>query len=437
MTANILVIGSGGREHSLAWALARSPGVQVVWVAPGNGGMVSAATEGSAAIAVALVAADDRMGLLRLCQNKAITLVVIGPEAPLAAGLADHLRAHGLTVFGPGADGAKLEASKAWAKQLMTQAGVPTAPSWLVTNRTEALDLLHRLGRPLVVKADGLAAGKGVTVAGTMAEAEAAVDRAFAGAFGHAGEQLVLEERLEGPEVSVLALCDGQDLVLLPPAQDHKRIGEGDTGPNTGGMGAYAPVPFLDQQDLEHMRSTIFLPVLATLQDRGIDYRGVIYAGMMLTATGPTVIEFNCRFGDPECQCLLPLLDGNLAAVLQACALGQLAQAPALGIRRSAASACVVAAAEGYPGPVRHGDAITDTGSESSRSMVFYAGVKRAETGQLQTAGGRVLASVGLGDDMDQAFEQAYNRLGRIDYAGKTVRSDIGYQVRRRQEALQ
>ena len=437
MTANILVIGSGGREHSLAWALAGSPGVQVVWVAPGNGGMVSAATEGSAAIAVASVAADDRTGILRLCQNKAITLVVIGPEAPLAAGLADHLRAHGLAVFGPGADGAKLEASKAWAKQLMTQAGVPTAPSWLVTSRTEALDLLHRLGRPLVVKADGLAAGKGVTVAVTMAEAEAAVDRAFAGAFGRAGEQLVLEERLEGPEVSVLALCDGQDLVLLPPAQDHKRIGEGDTGPNTGGMGAYAPVPFLDQQDLEHMRSTVFLPVLATLQDRGIDYRGVIYAGMMLTATGPTVIEFNCRFGDPECQCLLPLLDGNLAAVLQACALGQLAEAPALSIRRSAASACVVAAAEGYPGPVRHGDPITDTGSDNSRSMVFYAGVKRAETGQLQTAGGRVLASVGLGDDMDQAFEQAYNRLGRIDYAGKTVRSDIGYQVRRRQEALQ
>ena len=432
MTANILVIGSGGREHSLAWALARSPGVQSVWVAPGNGGMVSAATGGSAAIAVASVATDDRTGLLRLCQDKAITLVVIGPEAPLAAGLADDLRAHRLTVFGPGADGAKLEASKAWAKQLMTQAGVPTAPSWLVTSRREALDLLHRLGRPLVVKADGLAAGKGVTVANTMAEAEAAVDRAFTGAFGRAGERLVLEERLEGPEVSVLALCDGRDLVLLPPAQDHKRIGEGDTGPNTGGMGAYAPVPFLDRQDLEHVRSTVFLPVLAALRERGIDYRGVIYAGMMLTAAGPTVIEFNCRFGDPECQCLLPLLDGNLAAVLQACALGQLAQAPALTTRHSAACACVVAAAEGYPGPIRHGDPITDTGRPESRSMVFYAGVKRAETGQLQTAGGRVLASVGLGEDFDQAFDRAYNRLGRIDYAGKNVRSDIGHQVRRR-----
>jgi len=432
MTANILVIGSGGREHALAWALSRSPGVEAVWVAPGNGGMVSPATGGSAAIAVVPVAVDDGTGIVGFCRDKAVTLVVIGPEAPLAAGLADELREQGLTVFGPGADGAQLEASKAWAKQLMTQAGVPTAPSWVVTSRTEGLDLLHRLGRPPVVKADGLAAGKGVTVASTMAEAEAAVDRAFAGAFGRAGEQLVLEERLEGPEVSVLALCDGRDLVLLPPAQDHKRIGEGDTGPNTGGMGAYAPVPFLDQQALEHMRSTVFLPVLAAIRDRGIDYRGVIYAGMMLTATGPKVIEFNCRFGDPECQCVLPLLDGNLAAVLQACALGQLAEAPALSTRKSAACACVVAAAEGYPGPVRRGDPITDTGNASSEGMVFYAGVKRGETGQIQTAGGRVLASVGLGDDFDQAFDQAYNRLGRIDYAGKTVRSDIGHQVRRR-----
>lgn len=432
MTANILVIGSGGREHALAWALSRSPGVEAVWVAPGNGGMVSPATGGSAAIAVVPVAADDGTGIVGFCRDKAVTLVVIGPEAPLAAGLADELREQGLTVFGPGADGAQLEASKAWAKQLMTQAGVPTAPSWVVTSRTEGLDLLHCLGHPPVVKADGLAAGKGVTVASTMAEAEAAVDRAFAGAFGRAGEQLVLEERLEGPEVSVLALCDGRDLVLLPPAQDHKRIGEGDTGPNTGGMGAYAPVPFLDQQALEHMRSTVFLPVLAAIRDRGIDYRGVIYAGMMLTATGPKVIEFNCRFGDPECQCVLPLLDGNLAAVLQACALGQLAEAPALSTRKSAACACVVAAAEGYPGSVRRGDPITDTGNASSEGMVFYAGVKRGETGQIQTAGGRVLASVGLGDDFDQAFDQAYNRLGRIDYAGKTVRSDIGHQVRRR-----
>ena len=437
MTANILVVGSGGREHSLAWSLARSPGVRMVWVAPGNGGMASTATEESAAIAVAPAAATDRAAILKLCQDQAVTLVVIGPEAPLAAGLADHLRSHGLAVFGPGADGARLEASKAWAKDLMTQAGVPTAPAWVVTSRTEALDLLHRRGRPLVVKADGLAAGKGVTVAHTMAEAEAAVDRAFAGAFGRAGERLVLEERLDGPEVSVLALCDGQDLVLLPPAQDHKRIGEGDTGPNTGGMGAYAPVPFLDQQDLEHMRSAIFLPLLAALQARGIDYRGVIYVGMMLTATGPMVMEFNCRFGDPECQCLVPLLEGNLAAVLQACAMGQLGEAPPLITRRSAACACVVAAAEGYPGPVRRGDPITDTGAPGDGGMVFYAGVTRGEAGQLQTDGGRVLASVGLGDDVDQAFEQAYARLGHIDYAGKMVRLDIGHQARRRRAAPQ
>ena len=432
MTANILVIGSGGREHALAWALSRSPGVQTVWVAPGNGGMAGPARDGEAAIAVAPVPADDPMGIAALCREKAVTLVVIGPEAPLAAGLADELRDQGLTVFGPGADGARLEASKAWAKQLMTQAGVPTAPGWVVTSRTEGLELLHRLGRPLVVKADGLAGGKGVTVANTMAEAEAAVDRAFAGAFGRAGERLVLEERLEGPEVSVLALCDGRDLVLLPPAQDHKRIGEGDTGANTGGMGAYAPVPFLDRQDLEHVRSAVFLPVLAALRDREIDYRGVIYAGMILTAAGPRVMEFNCRFGDPECQCVLPLLEGNLAAVLRACALGRLAEAPALRTRDATACACVVAAAAGYPGPVRSGDPITDAGNGRSEAMVFYAGVERGKTGQLLTAGGRVLAAVGLGKDFDQAFEQAYDRVGRIHYAGKTVRSDIGHQVRRR-----
>jgi len=430
MTANILVVGSGGREHALAWCLARSPGVEAVWVAPGNGGMTSPAMEGSAAITTLAVAADDGPGLVKLCQDKAITLVVIGPEGPLAWGLADVLRRHGQTVFGPGAQGAQLEASKAWAKQLMVEAAIATAPSWVVTSRREAMDLLHHLGRPLVVKADGLAGGKGVTVANTMAEAETAVERAFAGAFGQAGERLVLEERLEGPEVSVLALCDGQDLLLLPPAQDHKRIGEGDTGANTGGMGAYAPVPFLSPQDLEHMRSTIFLPVLEALQGRGIDYRGVLYGGMMLTREGPKVIEFNCRFGDPECQCLLPLLEGNLAAVLHSCALGQLAEAPPLTTQDSMVSACVVAAAAGYPGPVRQGDLITDMGDSSGHGVVFYAGVKPTGAGQLKTAGGRILASVGLGHDFDQAFDHAYKRLAEIDYIGKTVRSDIGHQVR-------
>ena len=340
-----------------------------------------------------------------------------------------------LAVFGPGADGAKLEASKSWAKQLMTPGRCAHGPQLGGDQPEGSLGSAPASGgAPLVVKADGLAAGKGVTVATTMAEGRGGCGSGpFAGAFGRAGERLVLEERLEGPEVSVLALCDGQDLVLLPPAQDHKRIGEGDTGPNTGGMGAYAPVPFLDSQVLEQMRSTIFLPVLAALQAQGIDYRGVIYAGMMLTTTGPMVIEFNCRFGDPECQCLVPLLEGNLAAVLKACALGKLAEAPALTTRSSAACACVVAASEGYPGALRLGDPITDTGRPESQGMVFYAGVTRGVTGQLQTAGGRVFGQCGvLVTTLTRRLIRPTVVWNGSTTLAKTVRSDIGHQVRRR-----
>ena len=421
----VLVVGGGGRENALAWALARSQGVAAVWVAPGNGGTADIA--GCHQLAIAESDAD---GLLAACRTHAIDLVVVGPEAPLAAGLADRLRAAGLAVFGPGADGAQLEASKQWAKALMVAAAIPTAGYWPASSRDEALALLEAQGRPLVVKADGLAAGKGVTVADNLAEARAAIEEIFAGRFGGAGASLVLEERTEGPEVSVFALCDGQRMVLLPPAQDHKRIGEGDTGPNTGGMGAYAPAPLLDGAALETVRQQVLEPTLAALKARGIDYRGVIYAGLMLTATGISVIEFNCRFGDPECETLMPLLGPELAQVLLACALGRLDVAPALTIAPRC-SACVIAAAEGYPGEVRRGDRIDSSLASSASLQLFHAGSQRRADGSTVTSGGRVLAVVAQGDDFDAAFAAAYGGLAQVHFEGMTYRRDIGHQVRR------
>ena len=421
----VLVVGGGGRENALAWALARSHGVAAVWVAPGNGGTADIA--GCQQLAIA---ESDAAGLLAACRTHAIDLVVIGPEAPLAAGLGDQLRAAGVAVFGPGADGAQLEASKQWAKALMVEAAIPTAGYWPAEDRDQALAILEAQGRPLVVKADGLAAGKGVTVAENLAEARAAIEEIFAGRFGGAGASLVLEERTEGPEVSVFALCDGERIVLLPPAQDHKRIGEGDTGPNTGGMGAYAPAPLLDGAALESVRQQVLEPTLTALRARGIDYRGVIYAGLMLTPTGISVIEFNCRFGDPECETLMPLLGPELAQVLLACALGRLDLAPALTIA-PLCSACVIAAAGGYPGEVRRGDRIESSLESSASLQLFHAGSQRLADGSTVTSGGRVLAVVAQGDDFDAAFAAAYAGLAQVHFEGITYRRDIGHQVRR------
>ena len=416
----VLVVGGGGREHALSWALQRSESLERVWITPGNAG------SGEHALGIA---ETDSRGLIEHCQSNAVDLVVVGPEAPLAAGVADVLREAGIAVFGPGADGAQLEASKAWAKQLMQEAGIPTAGHWAVGTEAEALAVLDQVNRPLVVKADGLAAGKGVTVADSVDEAEAAIHEAFAGRFGSAGEQLVLEERLQGPEVSVFALCDGERIVLLPPAQDHKRLEEGDRGPNTGGMGAYAPAPLLDAEGLELVRQTVLEPTVQALRQRGIDYRGVIYAGLMLTANGPQVIEFNCRFGDPECQTLMPLLGPELGQVLQACALGRLDLAPTLQIAERC-SACVVAAAAGYPESPRKGDAIAIGFNSDGERQLFHAGTRRNDDGTLVTSGGRVLAVVAQGDDFDAAFANAYRNLDQVQFAGITYRRDIGHQVR-------
>jgi len=421
----VLVVGGGGRENALAWALHRSHGVQQVWVSPGNGGTQE--VEGCLQLSIA---ESDHDGLLAACREHGVELVVVGPEAPLAAGLADKLRAAGFPVFGPGADGAQLEASKQWAKQLMVEAGVPTAGYWKANSREEALAALEAQGKPLVVKADGLAAGKGVTVAETLEEARSAIEEIFEGRFG-AGASLVLEERTHGPEVSVFALTDGERMVLLPPAQDHKRIGEGDTGPNTGGMGAYAPAPLLDAAGLEQVRQLVLEPTLAALNSRGIRYQGVIYAGLMLTEHGPSVIEFNCRFGDPECETLMPLLGPELAAVLLACANGTLHQAPALSITPQC-SACVIAAAQGYPGEIRKGDVIYSELQPSGDLQLFHAGTQRQTDGRCLTSGGRVLAVVAQADTFDNAFERAYTGLAQVTFEGMTFRRDIGHQVRSR-----
>lgn len=424
----LLIVGSGGREHALSWGLRRCPSVEVVWIAPGNGG-TKGETSGGTSDQQVQIAETDAAGLLSHCRAEAIDLVIVGPEAPLAAGLADTLREAGIAVFGPGAEGAQLEASKAWAKQLMQDAGVPTARHWAVSSEAEALAVLKQVNCPLVVKADGLAAGKGVTVAESIAETQAAIEEAFGGRFGAAGAQLVLEERLQGPEVSVFALCDGERMVLLPPAQDHKRLEEGDRGPNTGGMGAYAPAPLLDQNGLEQVRQAVLEPTLKALRARGIEYRGVIYAGLMLTANGPQVIEFNCRFGDPECQTLVPLLGPELAQVLQACAHGRLDLAPTLTIGNQC-SACVVAAAKGYPNATRTGDSIDLRLDSDAQLQLFHAGTRLDQSGNLVSSGGRVLAVVAQGRDFDAAFAAAYGGLKQVHFDGIHYRRDIGHQVR-------
>ena len=422
---HLLVVGGGGREQALAWALRRCSGVEAVWVSPGNGG-----TEELGDCRPLAIGEQDAAGLIKACQQQAVDLVVIGPEAPLAAGVADRLRDAGVAVFGPSASGAQLEASKAWAKDLMKEAGIPTAGHWAVSSAAEGLQLLEEIQRPLVVKADGLAAGKGVTVAETIQETENAIREAFAGRFGAAGERLVLEERLQGPEVSVFALCDGERMVLLPPAQDHKRLLEGDLGPNTGGMGAYAPAPLLDQAGVAQVRELVLEPTLRALQSKGIQYRGVIYAGLMMTDAGPQVIEFNCRFGDPECQTLMPLMGPELARVLQACALGCLDLAPELTIARTC-SACVVAAAAGYPDAPRKGDEIKLRSDHDGQRQLFHAGTRREQDGRLLTSGGRVLSQVAQAEDFDRAFARAYEGLAQVSFEGMQFRRDIGHQVRR------
>lgn len=410
----VCVVGSGGREHALAHVLGRSCDVVVT---PGNPGI-----PGSVAAPATEIDAE---------------LYVIGPEAPLVDGLADELRASGRLVFGPGADGALLEGSKAWMKELLVAAGVPTAGHGSFTELDLALRFLDDMGDLFVIKTDGLAAGKGVLVTEDRAEADDAVRAYLSGeAFGDAGRRVVIEEGLTGPELSVLAVCDGHSAVPLAPAQDFKRIGEGDVGPNTGGMGAYSPVPVAGPDVVAEVMDKAVLPTLAELRRQGIDYRGVLYAGLMLTPQGMKVLEYNVRFGDPEAQVVLPRLRSDLADLLAGAAAGSLGEAPAYG---DDAAVTVVCASEGYPASPRTGDLITGIEAANGEEgvTVFCAGVASASEGSigaelpgqgtqnLVTAGGRVLNITGQGPDLATARERAYAGVTHIDWPGRYVRFDI------------
>jgi phosphoribosylamine--glycine ligase len=415
--SSVLVVGSGAREHALAWALARSPTVGELWATPGNPGIATVARTVDLPV-------SDVEGIANWAADRSIGLVVVGPEAPLALGLTDLLLARGVPVFGPTRAAAELEWSKAFAKDFMVRHGIPTAPFGAFTDLDAALAFVRESDRPLVVKADGLAAGKGVLVCATPDEAEAAVRTVLEErAFGAAGMRVVIEACLEGNELSVIALVDGERLAVLPAARDYKRLRDGDHGPNTGGMGSYAPVPEIDAATLAMVRNMVLEPTVSGLRAEGRPYRGALYAGLMLTSDGPRVLEFNCRFGDPETQVIVPLLGGDLAELLRACAGGRLA--PDEMEIRPGAAVCVVLAAEGYPERPRAGDPIggIDLGLETG-ALVFHAGTA-LHGGRLVTGGGRVLSVVGVGPDVDTATARAYTAADRIGFAGKQMRRDV------------
>ena len=414
----VLVLGGGGREHALCWALVRAPSVDVVLCAPGNVGIAEVAELHD-------VDPTDTAMVRELAVREGIDLVIVGPEAPLVAGVVDSLQAADIPVFGPTSEAARIESSKVFAKDVMAAAGVPTARHWAGNDAQSARAALRDFDQPYVVKADGLAAGKGVRICVDEAEAgEALTELMIDQLMGAAGSTVLIEEFLEGPEVSVFGLCDGSDVVVLAPAQDFKRVGAGDTGPNTGGMGAYCPYP-LDQAALDGLRDGVFRPVLAELAVRGARYVGVLYAGLVLAADGPKVLEFNARFGDPETQALLPRLSSDLAEVLAACAAGRLASTPApRWDERSAVT--VVLASGGYPAEYQTGKPISglDEAAAMDGALVFHAGT-RLDGDQVVTAGGRVLAVTGLADTVGQAREIAYAAADRIDFDGMQRRDDI------------
>lgn len=426
-TIDILLLGSGGREHALAAKLAASPLCGTLYIAPGNGGTVQVGEN------VAL-AEDDPEAVADFACETGVGLVVIGPEAPLVAGVADAVRAAGISCFGPGAEGAQMEGSKKFSKELMARAGIPTAAYGSFTDEASALAYVREQGAPIVVKADGLAAGKGVIVAATLEEAEDAVRECFQGAFGAAGSTVVVEECLTGPECSLLAFTDGKTVLPMATAQDHKRALEGDKGPNTGGMGVYSPVPIVTEDELAAMKQ-VMLDTVAELAAEGIDYRGCLYGGFMLTEDGPKVLEFNARFGDPETQVILPRLKNDLVEVMLACAEQRLDEVE-LAWRDEWAVAVVLTSA-GYPGSYEKGKVIR--GIEDAEAMedvtVYHAGTAVREDGELVTSGGRVLAVTALGDTFEAARDLAYEACEKIDFEGKTLRRDIGLRALRGREA--
>ena len=419
---NILLLGSGGREHALAWKLAQSPLCETLYAAPGNPGIAQDAT---------LVALDagDHPAVVAFCEARRIGLVVIGPEAPLVDGLADSLRGAGVAVFGPSQAAAQLEGSKGFTKDLCARAGIPTAAYDRATSLDTALAALDRHALPVVIKADGLAAGKGVVIAQTRAEAEAALADMFAGQFGGAGAEVVIEEFLEGEEASFFALTDGATILPFGSAQDHKRVGEGDTGPNTGGMGAYSPArvltPLLEGEAIER----IVAPTVRAMKEAGMPYSGVLYAGLMLTRDGPKLIEYNARFGDPECEVLMLKLKSDLLPALQAACDGELRD---FNLRwNDTAAVAVVMAARGYPEAPERGSIIRglDAAAAVPGVTVFHAGTTADVDGTIRATGGRVLTICGTGTTLAEARDAAYQAVGLIDWPEGFCRSDIGWRT--------
>lgn len=422
----VLIIGSGGREHALAWKVAQSPIVKGLWVAPGNAGTELLVERRGLAGGNVPLNAENVPELLDFAETVGIDLTIVGPEAPLALGIVDAFLRRKLAIFGPTQAGAQIEASKAFAKDFMARHKIPTARFAVFEDYQQAVEYLRQADFPVVVKASGLAAGKGVFVPEDRTRAEKALyEMLVRRAFGEAGEQVIIEERLYGQELSVLALSDGRTVVPLLPAQDYKRAFDGDQGPNTGGMGAYAPVPFVSQELLQEIQRTILQPAVDGLRKEGIPYVGVLYAGLMLTTQGPRVLEFNCRFGDPETQVVLPLLENDLVEVIQACIAGKLKDVR-LGFR-PAAAVTVVLASRGYPGPYEKGMVIQ--GLEHAEALddviVFHAGTRRA--GQnIVTNGGRVLNVTAVAPSLSDAVARAYEAVQHISFEGMHYRRDIG-----------
>ena len=417
---NVLIVGNGAREHALAWRITRSPSLTRLWVAPGN--------YGTGRIADNLSVGGSVEALTDAARDVSADLVVVGPEAPLADGLADALAAAGIPVFGPTRAAARLESSKSFAREVMLEAGAPGPEFAVFTEESEALDYLRRNPGPRVVKADGLAAGKGVAVCDDAAQAAQAVRACMSGrAFGDAGATALLEERLQGREVSVFAFCDGEHISPLAAACDYKRLNDGDGGPNTGGMGSYSPPEFWTPELCAEVERTIMRPVVNAMADRGTPYRGVLYAGLMLTADGPKVLEFNCRLGDPETQTLMPRLASDPLELMLACHEGRLNQVKARWDNRCYVG--VVMASGGYPDRYETGFEITGLeggAGDANAATVFTAGVAAGPSGRPVTAGGRVLTVTGGGDSIAAARETAYNRLREISFQGAQWRSDIG-----------
>lgn len=425
----ILVVGSGGREHALAWKIAQSEIVDEVFCAPGNPGMDEIGPCFD-------VDPTDLHKMQELVLQISPDLIVIGPEAPLAAGLSDALRARGFDVFGPSEKAAQLESSKGFSKDLMKRFEIPTAAYGRFTDLTEALDFLETMSPPYVIKADGLAAGKGVVICDALEEAENEVEAMMTGKFGDASTEIVIEEFMEGEEASIFVLTDGDGAIYLPPAQDHKRVGDGDTGLNTGGMGSYAPAPVIDARMMELVQTLIVEPLLSGMAEEDMPYQGVLYVGIMVTDAGPKVVEFNARFGDPECQVLMAGLPGDIVPALLTCATGGLVHghreiAEMMGVNAFQPSACVVMATEGYPESYPKGSIIEGISDANAVEgvTVFHAGTDRDSDAKLIAVGGRVLGVTAVGADLKEAVSRAYAGVGKVDWPQGFNRKDIAWRA--------